>query len=283
MERNKKAEKRIKKPTVKLEQRNDWLKRFEMGESASKISDTDDWDVRTVRKHIEMARQEREVREARAAVLRDALEKHYFDLSNWAETLNSQIMGIDKGQPTLDDDLMESALRQHLPRSPLWACRLKYQTLHEKEKEQRQGLAKKIEQAVSTDSRLSRLGKYGMDQLAAGMVDVLKFQVDHWAEGLPGLNVKHNLYVEPAHEGFVNVRYGFAHLGKIKENQAEGVKDLISSMMTDLETAIKAWGAFQDFEKTCKEIEIVKNKLRGELAIIRLRRILPGRCKYCPL
>ena len=79
--------KRIRKPAIKPEQRLDWLRRYEDGESPPKIAENDKVDVRTVRKHIEMAKQEREVKEARSMVLRNALELHYRDLCDCAKKL----------------------------------------------------------------------------------------------------------------------------------------------------------------------------------------------------
>ena len=112
--------KRIKKPTVKLEQRVQWLRRYEAGESAARIADSDEFDVRTVRRHIEEARQEREVREATVMVLRSALENHYADLCRLAEKLDAEIAREEPIYSLLGDDRMLSALKQHLPRSTLW-------------------------------------------------------------------------------------------------------------------------------------------------------------------
>ncbi len=76
---------RTKKPAVRPEVRRQWLRRFEeYGESPPEISKADGYDVRTVRKQIEYAREERELREARAMVLRNDLERHYSDLCEFA-------------------------------------------------------------------------------------------------------------------------------------------------------------------------------------------------------
>ena len=73
--------KRVKKPPVKPEKRLEWLQRFEKdGETLTHIAETDKFDIRTVRKHVELARMERDVHQARTEVLRNALESHYSDL-----------------------------------------------------------------------------------------------------------------------------------------------------------------------------------------------------------
>jgi len=111
--------KRIKKPAVEPEKRQDWIKRYELGESPPYIAEKDGFDVRTVRTHIEKAKQEKEVKEARAMVLRNALERHYSDLCEYAEKLSALSHGeSDTGSSR--EEYIHSALRQHLPRSPIW-------------------------------------------------------------------------------------------------------------------------------------------------------------------
>ena len=84
--------KRIKKPPIKPEVRRDWLRRNEEnGESPPQIAAQDGYDVRTVRKQIDLAKQEREAREARIVVLRDAMQRHYDDLRKYAEELGMDL------------------------------------------------------------------------------------------------------------------------------------------------------------------------------------------------
>ena len=52
--------KRIKMPAIKPETRVEWLKRSELGETPPQIAEADSVDVRTVRKHVELARMERD-------------------------------------------------------------------------------------------------------------------------------------------------------------------------------------------------------------------------------
>ena len=79
-------------------------KRYEQGETPPQIAERDEFDVRTVRKHIELARQERDVQQARSGVLRDALENHYRDLLETARNVEKQMSGevlvsLEKEQP----------------------------------------------------------------------------------------------------------------------------------------------------------------------------------------
>lgn len=275
--------KRIKKPPVKLEQRREWLRRSEMDESVPKIADSDDFDVRTVRKHIELAKQEREVKEARAAVLRNALERHYDDLRKFAETLNSEISGAGNIPSSPDDDLMEAALRQHLPRSPIWGYMSKRQNLQQRADEEQQKLEIVIDESVKADRRLNPLINDGLDGIVPGIVAVLVAEAKQWAHGNTVYSLKDSLVTESAGEGLVNPRFGFSHMGIMEVEHSERCVKIVHDVLEDLESRLRDWEDYRNLEKTIAEIGRLGRKLREELAIVRLRRIVPGRCKYCPL
>jgi len=275
--------KRIKKPPVRLEQRREWLRRNEMGESVPKIADSDDFDVRTVRKHIELAKQEREVKEARTTVLRNALERHYDDLRKFAEKLNSEISGASNVPSSPDDDLMEAALRQHLPRSPIWGYMSKRQNLRQRADEEQQKLKIVIDESVKADRRLTPLINDGLDGIVPCIVAVLVAEAKQWAHGNTGYSLKDSLVMESAGEGLVNPRFGFSHMGIMEVEHSERCVKIVHDVLEDLESRLRDWEDYRNLEKTIAEIGRLDRKLREELAIVRLRRIVPGRCKYCPL
>jgi hypothetical protein len=276
--------KRTKKPPIKPEVRRDWLKRHEEnGESAPQIADKDKFDVRTVRKQIDLAKQEREVREARLVVLRDALEKHYEDLRKFAEKLNSEVLGLGNVPSSPDDDLMEAALRQHLPRSPIWTLISRYQTLQQRADEEKQKLERAIKQLVKEDKRLTPLTEAGLDGVAHGVVTVLGAEVKQWSQGNTKYTLKDSLVMEPAGEGLVNPRFGFSHMGPMGEKAAGDAMQIVRDVLGDVESSLRGSQEYHDLEKAIAEISRLGGKLREELAVIRLRRIVPGRCKYCPL
>ena len=108
-----------------------------------------------MRKQIDLTKQEREAREARSAVLRNALERHYDDLRKFAEKLNSEISGVGNVSSSPDDDLIGAALRQHLPRSPIWGYMSKWQKLRQRADEEQQKMEMVIEESVKTHHKLT--------------------------------------------------------------------------------------------------------------------------------
>jgi hypothetical protein len=69
----------------------------------------------------------------------------------------------------------------------------------------------------------------------------------------------------------------------VKSEDAEGHLNTLREIIEDLEKDIRKWKVFDNLRKTNDEIRRLDRKLHEELAVIRLRRIVPGRCKYCPL
>jgi len=271
--------KRIKKPPVKPEVRQSWLKRHEQGESPPDIAKSDKFDVRTVRRHIELAKQEREVKEARSTVLRNALERHYADLIAYAERLDSQIAGRATVSLSPHEEHIRRALRQHLPRSPIWGYLNQWDSLHQGITQLKEEADKKLGEGVKSDTRLVQMSSEGATGVILGIIAALSFQIEQWAQGSSGLNMKDSLIAEPAEEGFVNLRYGFAQMGKVKKEHVAMVREVLK----DWESQIKQWEEYQKLGKSFIELKRVERNLRDELAVIILRRIVPGRCRYCPL
>jgi len=272
--------KRIKKPTVKPEQRQDWLGRNERGESASHIAATDGFDERTVRKHIELAKQEREVVEARSKVLRNALEQHYTDLSGFAERLLSRIEQREGIQFSEYDEYLQIALKQHLPRSPIWPNVNKHDGLLKEVAELKNRIKDRAENEVGADNRLKKTLSPDEDGVIPGIIGALVFQADRWSQGYKGLNIDESLITEPAKEdGFITLRYGFSRMNLVREKKVATVRKVLK----DFESRIRQWDEFLKLEKAYTEDKRVKQNLKDELVVIKLRRIVPGRCKFCPI
>ena len=269
-----------RKPPVKPEVRRVWLRRYEEdGESPPKIAAADSFDVRTVRKQIEMARQEREVREARSTVLRNAVESHYRDLCKVAEELDTEIKQDKIIPPELKDNRMCSALREHMPRLPLWKKLGKWDSVLEEIANLEDDTKEQLREEIEADSRLNEIVATGENGVIPGMVEALNFQMKSWAREWEGLDIEVNFRVEPVGDGIVNVSCGAFNMDKVKEEHAAIIREVI----IDFESRITGWDLYRTMQKLFTELEGLKLSLRDELAIITLRRIVPGRCKYCPI
>lgn len=107
----------------------------------------------------------------------------------------------------------------------------------------------------------------------------LTFQIKAWSQGWDGLHIEDDLKTESAGEGFVNARYGSMEMGKVKEEHVVYIREAL----IDFESRVRVWQQYADMKKNTEELKQIKGRLRDELAIITLRRVAPGRCKYCPI
>jgi hypothetical protein len=117
----------------------------------------------------------------------------------------------------------------------------------------------------------------GAEGVLPGIVGALVFKMKTWARGLRGLTA--GLWAQPAAEGFTILRYGLLQVGKVKKEHVAAVREV----MRDTEAKIVDWEECRLFGRLLGELERLKRSLQDELAVITLRRIVPGRCKYCPL
>lgn len=271
--------KRIKKPPVRPEVRKRWLNRHEQdGDSPPQIAATDGFDVRTVRKQIERARQEREVREARSIVLRNAMERHYADICNLAEKLKVVVAGEESISLLVDDPLW-LALKQHLLRSPLWNLLNRRDTLLERLDVTRGSLKTRLKAEVGLDARLKPVLSSGGSGVVPGMVEYLASEVEQRSQGRNGLDIDTYFRGKPAEDDLVSIECGAFQMGKVMKQQAATVKDVL----IDWKSKVLSWEESHEMGRILAELQRVRLKLMDELNTITLRRIVPGRCKYCPI
>ena len=68
-------------------------------------------------------------------------------------------------------------------------------------------------------------------------------------------------------------------MGRVKEEHATTIREVL----IDFESKITGWELYKRMQRLFTELERLKLSLQDELAIVTLRRIVPGRCKYCPI
>ncbi|MEK7353884.1 MAG: hypothetical protein AABZ77_05190 [Chloroflexota bacterium] len=271
--------KRIKKPTVKPETRLEWLRRHEGGESQSHIAETAEFDIRTVRKHIDLARMERDVNQARTEVLRNALTGHYDDLLKTAEAIEKSISGREAVSLGKEQPLMEG-LRQHMPRSPLWENLRKWNRTLSEIADLEEAIRQKIKTLIEADGRLTGIVSQNADELIPTAIGALTEQVKAWSQGYERLNIDRDIRLKGLVEDKVELSYGSHGFGEL-ENR-ETVKRIVDAVR-DFETVLKDSAERAELEKLYNRLQRLDQSSREVLTVVRLRRIVPGRCLYCPI
>ena len=271
--------KRTKRPPVEPEKRLDWLRRSDKGESPPQIAKEDGYDVRTVRKHVELGKLEREAKEGRAAVVRDALERHYRSIVGFARKLDKNVNAEGVIPQALRDDRMWLALKQHQPRSPLWKLLEQWDRINDSLKDLDRKLEARLQSELRTDVRFQGLTASQLEAAVSGIVAALVFEMKQWARGAEGLNLNEHFGKTEKGDDAFEVQYGSFYMGIQDDKHAELTKDVIH----DYEKVVTAWQEYEKLQEATEQLFAVKKKLGDELAVVILRGIVPGHCKYCPL
>lgn len=96
-----------------------------------------------------------------------------------------------------------------------------------------------------------------------------------------GANLPDNTVLQTTEtpEGRVRMRYGFSSFGELEESSVEVIK----AVLIDSESKLRQSPEYLELEKLYSRLGRLKVSIREILTVILLRRIVPGRCKYCPL
>ena len=68
-------------------------------------------------------------------------------------------------------------------------------------------------------------------------------------------------------------------IGAVEESQVGTIRNVI----TDFESEMKQWLEYLEMEKLFNRISHLGIAIRELVTVILLRRIVPGKCKFCPL
>jgi hypothetical protein len=262
------------KTEINSQLRKAWLEKYESGQSIFKISVEYRRDPRTVKQHIERALREKEAKEARVIVMRDALQKHHAKLISYAEKLYGN---VDSGEPVtsaLLEDRMYSALKQHLPRSPLWKYLSRLNQLYEELDELKEQLRSRLQEEIDKDT-----GIPAEDSVHQGLLEAFSFQVTEWAKGHNGINLREYFKAHSIGNGKSSVEYGAFNLGIIADSDVKRVRKIIR----DWEKRLIGWPEYYEAESIFEQLNSLKIKTEEELAVIFEKGVVPGSCKYCPL
>ena len=266
---------RGKKSEINSQLRKEWLEKYESGMSIFKLSIEYDRDPRTLKSHVERAQREREEKEARVIVIRDALLRHQAKLISYAERLYGN---VDSGEPMHSDlleDRMYGALKSHLPRSPLWNKYInQLNNLYKNLCDLKAQLREKLQKDIQNDNKIPT-----EESIYLGLLEAFLFQIISWAKGHSGINLKDNFRVHTVESGKSEVEYGNFNLGIIADSDIDSTRKLIE----DWEKRLKSWPEYSNTKDIFDRLKVLKIKTIEELATIIERGIVPGSCKYCPV
>lgn len=261
------------KPVVSTAKRWEWLRKAEEeGMSPPDIAKEVGYDVRTIRRALDVARQEREMREARLQVYRKATEDHYTDLINFARELQENLNKVTSTTSFIcfKSNRLWTALKQHLPRSPLWRSVDKFESLNEEIAGFRAELEMNLEREVPEAVSRLRQNRLIPESVTGAILQRVMILEDEY---MPEIKISLNTNKDK------QIEYGPFNCGVVPEREISPATSLIRSLMDNTllrPDAIKLRDLLSQRNKATGVIE-------EELATIQLKRMVPGRCKYCPV
>ena len=275
---------KAKKPSVTPDRRRDWLRRYEVeAETPPAIAKKDSYDVRTVRKQIELARQERDIREAKLTVLRDAMVNHYQDLCKLAGDINSEVNKKAPISEGLTTNPIWSALQQHIPRSALWKNIDRWNTSHQKLGEINSEIHELLRKKILSEARLNFMDIAGNEQIILNFIDFFSFRLDQRVKGGTSLDIEKYFHVEHTGGHLHAAMVGAYNVGPINPEMEQEQVSILKQVLYDFESDITEWEKSQELQFIYNGLNGLKKSITEELDVLTLRRVVPGRCKYCPL
>lgn len=264
---------RRKKSEINSQLRREWLEKHEAGQSIFKLSVEYQRDPRTVKHHVERALREKEAKEARVIVIRDALMNHHTKLISYSERLYNNVNSEEPVSPALLEDRMYYALKGHLPRSPLWNYLNRLNRLYGELDELKARLRTRLQEEIEKDTAMP-----AEESIRLGLLEAFLFQVIAWAKGHSGISPQEYFKVHSIGNGNSSVEYGAFNLGIIADSEVSRIKKII----VDWEKRLIKRSEYYEAKNIFEQLNSLKIKTEEGLAVIFERGIVPGSCKYCP-
>lgn len=266
-------------PKVPPATRRDWLEAHERGQRIDAIAREAGRTERTVKEHIELARQEREQGEVRSGLLRDAYQRHYEDLLAFAQHLRQVANTPTPGGLRADSDrrslMLWDALRSHIPNSGLWkACR-EWEDWAQRLANTRSAITVQIATAVASCVR-----GYFPEARQDWLVNSLSYAANSVIPGETGPLKGMEYDIEPGPEG-QRVRWGNYVLAELKEADQARAAELVEKHK-QLVSQVIAWEPTTKLPQVHHNWTQARDAIDEQVEVLLLRRLLPGRCQLCP-
>ncbi len=264
------------KPPISWDKAVEWDRRNRQGETIPEIADKDDYDVRSVRKHVNRVREEQETTEARTELYKEVLREHYQELTDVARQLDRAVISEADVTPIIKSPLA-SALKEHLPNSPLWPMLDEWKETLQTEPQALASLRESIRVAVSKHASITAAFEGGRMDLE-GITNFMMAQADSLLRGKLEFDPEN---VKPAamDDGIsYQVRYGEFLLGNINKDKQQILKQA-------LEQFIRGMGSLEEYQHLA-QIRKTKAGLRASLdealTTIIYKKLVAGHCRFCP-
>ncbi|MFC1967745.1 hypothetical protein ACFLV2_03830 [Chloroflexota bacterium] len=123
----------------------------------------------------------------------------------------------------------------------------------------------------------------GNKQIILDLIVFFSFQINQRAKGSTGLDIKKDFHIEQKGGQLHIAKVGAYNIGKINPEKEQEQSSILKQILSDYEADILKWESYQELQQVYSDLSSLKKSMSEELDIITLRRVVPGRSKYCPL
>jgi sulfur relay (sulfurtransferase) DsrC/TusE family protein len=261
-----------KKKGISPQEGRKWLEEYEGGKGMTKIAEDSGSDYRTIKNHIEMAREAREKAQGRRDFILRRIEEHQGDLLAEVDHLRKLLsrhvpIGLAPDDPV--QKKIFDALKEHTQRLPVkkqfddWDKALVEYLKH------KEGV--RIELEAEERKLISAIPKevecYPWTPV---ILEVLESGLSFEEAG--------RRYMEEPADGKYKILWGSNILTRslVTEDQKAVIKEAHKKLVA---FAKKYTPQFQKYRQQLKEIS---DRLIDELDVLKIKRVVAGRCRYCP-
>lgn len=262
---------RGRKPSVSSYERRRWLEDLEKGKGITQIAEAAKRDIRVVKRHIEIAQQETVVARAHHDFLMGRLELHQEDLLEEVRRLRQVVLKFPPRSLVPDDPMkrkFHEALKEH-------AKHLRMKPLLES-----------YEQSAREYHRVHNDVENELAEKEAELVPNLPFTSDLYpwtprlVEAIEGGGLLGRSYHENKDEyGTYKPSWGEFSLTKstITKDKFDAVLKAHKKLVSEAEHHLPV------VQEHRKQLVDLAELVVGELDVFTIRRLVPGRCNYCPI
>ena len=157
----------------------------------------------------------------------------------------------------LKEDPLWLALHEHMPRSIIWKSLNKWELLRNEILQLNIRMGNLLEERI--ESRLAVIAASFATGLDKRIFNALNSHIKEAAQARPEILQS----------------FDFEKIPESKEPQ-------IAELIRDILKEAASWKQYSQLIQKSNELHQVNKVLHDELLIIKMRRVVPGRCRYCP-
>lgn len=212
-------------------------------------------------------------------VLRRALEQHYTDLIAVVGRVDSQVANAVGFLIGGQDERIWKALREHLPRSALWKLLGRWEQLQQQRTQLHHDVILRMQQEIETSGKYKFAatgGTFGLNR--DGFAKLVTYRLTQVAEASGEPPGPDTIKAEDVGNNSVRIVCAAIQCATVPRKEESQAKAFLHHLQVDINSCSEA----DEMRRVHSDLFKVTGALQEELATILLRRVVPGRCKYCP-